>query len=142
MLRSRRGVCRFWGWAWFDCLGQIFIFMLCVLVVMGGDVEVDEERVVEVLSEKRALAVLLSLSDFAKSIRHVQRGVGGSAETAGKRLRELRDVGLVEEIDTDYERKRMFRLTRRGRYLARMIDIGINASDERVRDAFRFIEDV
>ena len=77
----------------------------------------------EMLFRSRAIDILIALYEKPMSVRELISKVGGSATTIEQRLRELKDVGLIEEkASKSFPFKRELRLTEKGRKLAEMLN--------------------
>jgi DNA-binding HxlR family transcriptional regulator len=74
-----------------------------------------------VLSQSKAIEILLALLNGAKHIRFLHREVGGSISTVESRVKELINAKLVKEVGEGTARRRVLELTDAGRTLAIML---------------------
>jgi len=61
--------------------------------------ESRRDTIIGLIKKEKALPILATLSRTPKGVREIQRAVGGSASTIQQRLRELGELGFVEETE-------------------------------------------
>ena len=77
----------------------------------------------EMVFNKKSIDILIALYEKSMGVRELISEVGGSATTIEQRLRELKDVGLIEErASRSFPFKRELKLTEKGRKLAEILN--------------------
>jgi len=80
---------------------------------------VEVSSSLEVLFRRKAVSILLTLCEKPMSFRELAKTVGGSTTTVKQRLRELEELGLVEEkAMQSFPFKKELKLTEKGRRVA------------------------
>ena len=109
------------------------------IMAISCEEPLSDDRIAKALPlSAAAFQILLSLGDGEQHgysiIKEVEQSTGGRIRlgftTLYRHLKQMRDDGWINEIDTDDPRRRSYRLTRRGRSVAQ-------AEAARLTDALR-----
>ena len=76
-------------------------------------------NVLELVSRRRAPAILIALSRRPYHVRELTKAVGGSSSTVVKRIRELSDAGLIRVVEIPgFPFRKKVLITDKGRQVA------------------------